>query len=447
MNKKEIKQIASVSFFISIVIFILFVKDKSLLTFIQSLGISVMYTVAVGYGNFFLNHFLNKKYPWEIKTRKRAVISIITILVLNIIMVYLCNYVNFVIIQKGVSTEEFFADKNINFINWFYVNIALLISAFLHAKSFMEDLKKSRDKEVTEQKIIAHSANAQFESLKNQLDPHFLFNSLNVLDALIEENPGKAQQFTNDMSKVYRYVLDQKDKELVTVEEELDFAKRYCELLKTRFEDSVHFEFDISDDVQQMYVVPLSLQLLLENAIKHNHATSKNPLHVKIYSEDNKLCIENNLQQREILKDREGIGLSNIASRYAIFGETEHVVIDRSENSFKVKIPILKENNSAMQTISSPDQDALAYEKAVKRVKEIKKFYGNLLSFCVFMPFIFFINWRTTPGYWWAVWPLLGWGIAMIISAVKLFGIGKDWEEKQIQKHMNKEFKNKYQKN
>lgn len=441
MDKKELKQILSISFAISLVIFLVFVKDKTLHSFLQSLGISVMYTLALGYGNFALNTFLNKNYPWEKKTKKRAIISVVSILVLNVIMVYLCNYINFVLIQGGMTTEEFFSDKTINFINWFYINIALLISAFLHAKSFMEDLKKSRDIAVTEQKIIANSANAQFESLKNQLDPHFLFNSLNVLDALIEEDPIKAQKFTNDMSKVYRYVLDQKDKELVTVEEELDFAKRYCELLKTRFEDSVNFEFQVSEDVKQQFVVPLSLQLLLENAIKHNHATSKKPLNIKIFSENGLLCIENNLQQREVLKDRDGIGLSNIANRYSILNKTENVLVEKSEQHFKVKIPILKEKISAMETINLENQNSQAYERATQRVKEIKKFYSGLVSFCVFIPFIFFINWQTSPGYWWAFWPLLGWGIAIIISAVKLFGIGKDWEEKQIQKYMSKQSK------
>ncbi len=130
---------------------------------------------------------------------------------------------NYVVIQKTATAEEFFSSKY-GVTNWFMINIALLISAFLHAKSFMEELKKTSRKEVVEQKLIAKSANAQFESLKNQLDPHFLFNSLNVLSSLIDENPRQAQKFTASMSKIYRYVLEQKDKELVTVEDEIEFA-------------------------------------------------------------------------------------------------------------------------------------------------------------------------------------------------------------------------------
>lgn len=203
-----------------------------------------MYSFVLGIGNGIINDFLNRKFPWSETTRTRAIISIVSILVANTVLVYFCNYMNFVVIQKAATAEEFFSGKY-NVSNWFMINIALLISAFLHAKGFMEELRKTSKKEVVEQKLIAKSANAQFESLKNQLDPHFLFNSLNVLSSLIDENPKQAQKFTASMSKIYRYVLEQKDKELVTVEDELEFAKTYCELLKTRFEDSVDFDFEV----------------------------------------------------------------------------------------------------------------------------------------------------------------------------------------------------------
>ncbi|WP_449400033.1 sensor histidine kinase [Chryseobacterium wanjuense] len=159
--------------------------------------------------------------------------------------------------------------------------------------------------------------------LKNQLDPHFLFNSLNVLSSLIDESPKQAQKFTASMSKIYRYVLEQKDKELVTVEDELEFAKTYCDLLKTRFEDSVDFVFDVKKEDYRRFVVPLSLQLLLENCIKHNFATSSKPLIIKIFSENDTLCIENNLQVREQIKESSGIGLANIVQRYSFAYETK----------------------------------------------------------------------------------------------------------------------------
>lgn len=442
MNLEKIKKNALnllyINFIISVFIFMIDVGDKTIQRYLLYFLISAMYTFCIGLGNSYLNDYLDSKFSWTEQTKERTIAAVIGTLLLNIILVYACNYINFVLIQ-GKSHENFF-NGDLNFINWFFINFSLLIAAIGHAKGFMLAMKKNAKQEIVEQKLIAKSANAQFESLKNQLDPHFLFNSLNVLDSLIEENPSLAQRFTNSMSKIYRYVLEQKDKEMVTVEEEINFAKTYCELLQTRFEDAVTFEFTISEEDKKGFVVPLSLQLLLENAIKHNFATSSKPLNIKIFVENGNLIIENNLQQRELPHKSTGVGLANIVSRYNLLTD-RNVFIEKSEAFFRVKLPILKEKIKAMN-IFSPSQEQSAYEKAAKRVEELKGFYGNLISYCVFIPFLFFINWRTNPSYWWAFWPMLGWGIGVASHAFKTFGIGRDWEERQIKKYMEKEDEN-----
>jgi len=435
MKRKNLITLFWVSLATSMFFFFVFTDEKTIENFLLTVLISFMYSFFLGFGNGFLNEFLNKRFPWSEATTKRAFISIFSILIVNIILVYVCNYVNFVLIQKAATTEEYFSGKY-NFVNWFTINIALLISAFLHAKGFMEELKKTSKKEVVEQKLIAKSANAQFESLKNQLDPHFLFNSLNVLSALIDENPKQAQKFTASMSKIYRYVLEQKDKELVTVEDELEFAKTYCNLLKTRFEDSVDFTFDVKKEVFREFVVPLSLQLLLENCIKHNFATSAKPLMIKIYSENNTLCIENNLQVREQIKESSGIGLSNIVQRYALLTK-RNVFIEKSEDYFKVKLPVLESKPHAFN-IKDEDHDR-AYERAQKRVKEIKSFYGNLISYCIIIPSLIIINLITSPGKIWFVFPMLGWGIGVAAHGMSVFAIGKNWEEKKIREILDKQ--------
>ena len=435
MTRKSLTTLIWVAFFISIIIFVFFTTQKTVMNAVLTFGIALMYSLVIGLGNGFVNDFLSKRFSWVDQTRTRAILGIVGTLLVNVVLVLACNYINFIVVQKN-NPAEFFSGS-MGFSNWVTINISLLVSAVLHAKGFIEEWKKSARSEVVEQKIIAKSANAQFETLKNQLDPHFLFNSLNVLSALIDENPDQAQRFTSSMSKIYRYVLDEKDKELVTVEEELDFAKTYCELLKTRFEDSVNFEFNVDENVQKQFVVPLSLQLLLENAIKHNYATSSKPLHIRIFSENGFLCIENNLQAREMVKEREGIGLSNIVQRYSLITD-RNVYIEKSEQHFKVKVPILSQKITAMNTQNTANE-MLAYEKAAKRVEELKGFYGNLISYCIFIPFLFFINWRTSPNYWWAFWPMFGWGIGVIAHGIKTFGIGSDWEEKQIRKYMEKE--------
>lgn len=438
MNRKFFSTLIWVSFGISIFIFAFSNGEKTLTNALLTFGITVMYTLVIGVGNGLVNDFLSRKFSWVEQTRTRVIYGIIGTVLANVILVFLCNYINFIVIQGNDPTKFFIG--NMGVFNWITVNISLLVSAILHAKSFMEEWKKSAKKEVVEQKLIAKSANAQFETLKNQLDPHFLFNSLNVLSSLIDENPNHAQRFTSSMSKIYRYVLEQKDKELVTVEEELDFAKTYCNLLKTRFEDSVNFEFKVSEQDRNGFVVPLSLQLLLENCIKHNFATSAKPLNIRIFSDSGFLCVENNLQQREVTKDREGIGLSNIVQRYALITD-RNVFIEKSEQNFKVKIPLLTEKINLMTTQHTTNEQ-MAYEKAAKRVEELKGFYGNLISYCIFIPFLFLINWKTSPNYWWAFWPMLGWGIGVISHGIKTFGISSDWEERQIRKYMQKKEEN-----
>ncbi|MBV2224513.1 MAG: 2TM domain-containing protein [Cloacibacterium sp.] len=436
--KKTALNLLYINIIVSLFIFLIDGGEKTFERYSVTFLISGMYTFFIGLGNGFLNDYLDSKFSWTEETRKRTIAAIVGTLVMNVALVYFCNYLNFIVIQ-GKNPEKFF-NGEMNFINWFFINFAIMISAIGHARGFMAAWKNSTKKEVVEQKLIAKSANAQFESLKNQLDPHFLFNSLNVLDSLIEENPVQAQRFTNSMSKIYRYVLEQKDKELVSVEEEIDFAKTYCELLKTRFEDAVTFEFNISEEDKKGFVVPLSLQLLLENSIKHNFATSSKPLNIKIFTEKGNLIIENNLQTRELPNKSTGVGLANIVSRYNLLTE-RNVFVEKSEAFFRVKLPILTEKLNPMNPYT-PSQEQLAYEKAAKRVEELKGFYGNLISYCIFIPFLIFINFQTSPKYHWFWWPMLGWGIGVISHGIKTFGIGTDWEERQIKKYMEKEEEN-----
>ena len=436
--KKTALNLLYINIIVSLFIFLIDPGEKTFERYSVTFLISGMYTFFIGLGNGFLNDYLDSKFSWTDETRKRTIAAIVGTLVMNIALVYFCNYLNFIVIQ-GKNPEKFF-NGEMNFINWFFINFAIMISAIGHARGFMAAWKNSTKKEVVEQKLIAKSANAQFESLKNQLDPHFLFNSLNVLDSLIEENPVQAQRFTNSMSKIYRYVLEQKDKELVSVEEEIDFAKTYCELLKTRFEDAVTFEFNISEEDKKGFVVPLSLQLLLENSIKHNFATSSKPLNIKIFIEKGNLIIDNNLQTRELPNTSTGVGLANIVSRYNLLTE-RNVFVEKSEAFFRVKLPILTEKLNPMNPYT-PSQEQLAYEKAAKRVEELKGFYGNLISYCIFIPFLIFINFQTSPKYHWFWWPMLGWGIGVISHGIKTFGIGTDWEERQIKKYMEKEEEN-----
>ena len=166
-----------------------------------------------------------------------------------------------------------------NYINYILVGVITIILLFFFY--FLEKRRYRLEKKIDIESVKAETATAKFESLKNQLDPHFLFNSLNVLTGLIEENPDNAIDFTTSLSKIYRYVLEQKDKEVVPIQEEINFAKTYVSLLKLRFENSIDFEIEQTTFSEQEYIVPLSLQILLENTIKHNVVSEQKPLKIK----------------------------------------------------------------------------------------------------------------------------------------------------------------------
>jgi hypothetical protein len=312
--------------------------------------------------------------------------------------------------------------------------ITIIVSLVIHLVYFY---KAYQENKLKEQKIIAGTASAQFESLKNQIDPHFLFNSLNVLSSLIEENPESAQKFTTSLSKIYRYVLEQKDKELVSVAEELQFAKTYMNLLKMRFENSITFEIPEGFDNEETKVVPLSLQLLLENCIKHNVVSEAKPLHVKISIQNDQLIITNNLQKKEVLQDRKGVGLQNIVNRYAILTKRK-VLVEENEKEFKVLLPILTKQISIMETTYNYNEQT-AYDRASRRVKEIKEFYGSLISYCIVIPVLVFINFRTYAGFQWFWFPMLGWGMGLLFHGLKVFGYGSSWEERKIQEILKKD--------
>jgi 2TM domain/Histidine kinase len=326
-------------------------------------------------------------------------------------------------------------------VHLFYIILSLGVSTFMHARSFMVNWKQASKKEVTQQKIIAGTASAKFESLKNQIDPHFLFNSLNVLSSLIEENPDNAQRFTTSLSKIYRYVLEQKDKELVSVEEELAFAKTYMNLLKMRFENSISYELPEGFDNLEAKVVPLSLQLLLENTIKHNVVSEQKPLHITIFVKDNYLIIQNDLQKKEVLQDRRGVGLQNIISRYAILTERK-VLIEQTETIFAVYLPILTKQVAQFKEMKT--MEANVYIRAKKRVEELKGFYGNLISYCCIIPILIFINLTYMPEFQWFWFSTLGWGFGLTMHAFKVFGYSTNWEQRKIRELMDKDKNNKY---
>jgi hypothetical protein len=416
-------------------VFSLIQGSFNLETVLTTFWVSSLYSFGIGFGNGAINTLLDKKWDWLEHTNLRVYFGIIATVLYTVPVVLGIDYLTFVVFQK-MNPSEFFNDRMI-WVHLFYIILSLGVSTFMHARSFMANWKQASKKEVTQQKIIAGTASAKFESLKNQIDPHFLFNSLNVLSSLIEENPDNAQRFTTSLSKIYRYVLEQKDKELVSVEEELAFAKTYMNLLKMRFENSLFYELPTSNINPEAKVVPLSLQLLLENTVKHNVVSEQRPLHIRLTIEGDYLAVQNDFQKKEVLQDRQGVGLQNIINRYGIITNRK-VLIEQNEKTFTVKIPILTKQITAMETTANYNENS-AYYRAKKRVEELKGFYGNLISYCCVIPILIFINLTYSPQFQWFWFSAGGWGFGLIMHALKVFGYSSKWEERKIKEILQKQ--------
>ncbi len=186
------------------------------------------------------------------------------------------------------------------------------------------------------EKYKTESANAQLQNLKNQLNPHFLFNNLSVLSSLVYQNQDKAVDFINELSKVYRYVLDNKNAELVSLQEELALLEHYIYLLKIRFGTNISFIIKIDNDSENLYLPPMCLQMLVENTIQHNETSQAKPLEVNIFTKNNRLFISNPIQPRSDNAESSQMGLKNIQ----VF-TNEKVEILQNEQLFTVILPLI----------------------------------------------------------------------------------------------------------
>ncbi len=201
--------------------------------------------------------------------------------------------------------------------------------------------EKWKEQFTLNQQLKNQQIRTQYEVLQNQMSPHFLFNSLNTLTTIIPENADAAVSFTEKLSEVYRYILQNKDRELVSLKEEIDFVKSYLFLLRMRYPDNLSVDFKLADKYLDLTIPPLTLQMLAENAIKHNVVSKAKPLHIDIYIENGKsVVVKNNLQRKDSLDKSTKTGLENIRKRYSILGQKEIDVITSATN-FMVAVPLI----------------------------------------------------------------------------------------------------------
>jgi two-component system, LytTR family, sensor kinase len=206
-------------------------------------------------------------------------------------------------------------------------------------------MQKSRKAEVRAEQFKKDSIEARFEALRSQINPHFLFNCLSALSNLVYKDADTSAKFITQLSNVYRYLLFSQERKIVSLHEELEFMDSYLFLLKIRFGENISIEKNITTDIRHFYIAPATLQMLIENAIKHNVVSGRSPLRIHIVSINESITVTNNLQEKHVKEPSTHVGLKNIIKRYQFLSD-KSVEITRTAYDFIVKVPLLQVEHS-----------------------------------------------------------------------------------------------------
>lgn len=296
---------------------------------------SVAITIIVWEGNLRIDRLMNKKFPWIKSPGRRIAVHLPLSLIFSSIAIFASMlFFDSVVCKIPHSTRLVLMTYS--------VVIGLLITLIILSMEIGAQFYRNwRESLVEVEKYRAQSVQAQLQNLKDQVNPHFLFNNMSVLSSLVYQDQDKAVDFIAQLSKVYRYILDTRSSELVSLEEEMRFMESYTYLLQIRFDKSLRFEISISKDKNSMMILPMALQMLVENAIKHNEVSEEQPLTIKINCVGDMLEVSNNLQARSHREHSSGTGLENIRIRYRFYTDKQVEVLNDGKN-FTVKIPVLR---------------------------------------------------------------------------------------------------------
>jgi hypothetical protein len=284
-------------------------------------------------GSEYLVPVMDGLYSWSEQPVRRLIVGLLGVSFYTIFVVYFLDFM-YDFFVFGKKWDEALLELNGSPLVT-TILITLGINTFMHGRGFLLDWRQIS---IDIQKLKTEQVFTQFQSLKNQVNPHFLFNSLNALSSLVYEDQDKAVDFIRKLSRVYRYVLDKKDSELVKIEDELDFMENFIFLQKIRFGDNLNVS--LKKESTEGYLPPLALQLLVENAIKHNVISEKDPLTISIEIGDT-FCIVSNTIKEKLEKDSTGIGIENLRARYEYLSNKK-LEIENDGKKFIVKLPVLQ---------------------------------------------------------------------------------------------------------
>lgn len=292
----------------------------------------IMLLCDIGIIHFLNNRFWYGKYPFT-----RLTLELLSLLMISLTgTIFMSGWDAFRFAPKSFQIH---VDKLIPlFLGVFLLNLFVIIvtDIILYIRT---NQKRTLDIEIHKK----NKARLQYKKLKHQLNPHFLFNSLNVLDYLVHTDADRASTFIKKLASIYRYLLNNEEEELVLLKNELKFAQAFFDLMKERFDSGLFMNLDIDSTYYDHLIIPCGLQILIENATKHNVVSSDSPLIIDVFAEDEYIVVRNNLQPKITKPHSMGLGLKNITGQYqSMFGMT--VLINTSSTFFEVKIPLINQD-------------------------------------------------------------------------------------------------------
>lgn len=297
-----------------------------------------VYFIALAYfiwqGNRYLLFRTRKRFTWFDKPIEKLILLLINNVFYTspLTVGWLCMWYNLAGFEK---------------VNWTAIQVVVLINVICvlfvtHVYETVFMVKEQQGEQLKNAELSRAKAEAELAALKNQIDPHFMFNSLNSLSYLISKDQNKASQFTDNLAEVYRYILSQKDQMLVVLEDELIFTHKYTELLHLRFGQALIFKKHFADALEKKYLIPpTSVFVALENAVKHNEISEQFPLQVDIDLKDDHLTISNRIRVKRNLQHSSKIGLKNLDERFRIVTGKNIVSGKTEESLFQVKLPLI----------------------------------------------------------------------------------------------------------
>ena len=296
---------------------------------------TLIVTIAIWLSNRAIMIWARTRYAGFAQLKKRLIIQSVLMLIFTPVISLLIGYLleDYCSMRQLGITEVEIVIFSLN--SSVFTTVA--ITSIYEVVYFIQQLKESLTRS---EELKREGLRAELNALKTQVNPHFLFNNLNTLCSIIPEDPDKAVTFVEQLSKVYRYILEVRDEKTIPLQEEIQILKAYTFLLNTRFGNNFQLNMDIPEKQMHTRIVPFSLQLLVENALKHNIVSREHPLHITLTTEDGQLIVRNNIQKKQQVEKSTGIGLMNIRNRYKLLTE-KLVTVTETPQDFIVAIPLI----------------------------------------------------------------------------------------------------------